>query len=214
MTTKVIRKPKTLKWPWTNYKKKVIRIFGFGSLISKPSLQCSVPRANSIPAYIEGYRRIFNYSYGLRSTSVLNVEPYDGIINGVLFEMSHWYMGGFAYREMLYDLVPVKVMSWENDENLGDAYMCRCITPRALSHKQPDWWYFHRIKEACLKVDEEFYNLFMDTTFTAGYTPISEWEEVFIAKCKEEKKKGKGWGAWDAKNILAWHESFKGKLES
>lgn len=167
-----------LQWPWGEIEED-INIFGFGSLIDSRSVCRSVPGAVVTPAFIKGYRRIFNYSFlNMMSDTVLNVQPSEGNLNGVVFKLPKELAVEFSMRESLYDLVPVETFDWRTKEPNGNAYVCCCTDRRCLTRRlPPDILYLRDIKQACLRFGMDYYNMFMDTTFTSRGIPLERWEE-------------------------------------
>ncbi len=94
-------------------------IFGYGSLLSRPSasrtLQRQLEEAEVRPAWITGYRRtwtapgrVYVEGAGVRDVLFLDLEPAPGAIcNGMVFEVNAEELARFDLRERNYERIPV-----------------------------------------------------------------------------------------------------------
>lgn len=103
-----------------------VGLFGYGSLLSKGSMERTLERAYTRPRYpgtLRGWRRTWDSFYPNerfyfervpgercypRSILYLNIQPAGTDLNGVVYVISHDDLAGFDAREATYDRVQVE----------------------------------------------------------------------------------------------------------
>ncbi len=156
------------------------KIFGYGSLINKTSLQKTAPDVEEIfPCYTKGFIRNFNIKWNRRYCpkfqrycSVLNLETsnYDNWIGGVYFEVNNKDFEALKQREDAY---------WIYEINLYDMYgkfVDVWYTFSRRKHKEHNFIenspiqieYLEICLQGALSFGQEFYENFCNTTYIKG----------------------------------------------
>jgi cation transport regulator ChaC len=162
-------------------------LFGYGSLLSRESLLASVPEASAfVPAYIRGFRRVFNFSDtdGFIKTNLdvageafcaANIEAVpdqDSVVNGALFTVKQEDLPGLIDREHGYELVCTEAYDFETKRLLG-----QCGTFLADDNQNVGEFIHNgaaqlRYLQVCLdgarSHGNEFYELFLQSTHIGG----------------------------------------------
>lgn len=154
------------------------RVFGYGSLLSHRSLAETIPDRAFTPAFIRGYRRIFNYrEENDRDPDMLNLHK-DGRahVNGVVLSVTERELEELKKREDVYNLEPVTAYDYTSHKRLGE-----CLTSVdsyiRIDHanRLPDKRYFIMCREAAYALGDTFGKTWDETTYTAGGERMSEW---------------------------------------
>lgn len=157
------------------------RVFGYGSLLNRESLLLTVPSARNIrPAYIKGFKRVFNKHSETRKRDdarspyvALNiVKSPDQRVNGVVFEMDEVDFNDLVKREKGYDLVQVEIIDLDTEEEIGEAgaFVAKVDNVRVnvLDLAQLD--YIETCIDGAKELGETFYEEFISTTFIGEKT--------------------------------------------
>lgn len=111
------------------------KIFAYGSLINRQSLNRTVPEArNIVPGATAGLRRVFNLASTYRfderqqaAVCVLSAEPdaADSVMNGICFEMDEISLDNLLQRESGYDFVRIDAHHYHDRDDTFEAYYFR-----------------------------------------------------------------------------------------
>lgn len=163
-------------------------IFGFGSLICRPSLLATAPSATGIrSAYIKGFTRCFNFwdaiGYTETNLDVAN-EPMCALdvarssdmrarVNGVVFTVGEPDLTRLLKREEGYELIRVPVYDYETDQLLSDeclVFSANKNDGRYVFDGVAQRRYLEDYLDAARAYGDTFYQELLDTTFIDGKT--------------------------------------------
>jgi cation transport regulator ChaC len=165
-----------------------ISVFGYGSLVYRPSLLKTVKTASMpIPAYIRGYKRSFSFwdSIGEISTTsdgkvlsnpyyALNISPEnsnEGIVSGVLFTVSMSDYRLLLKREWGYDAVRTQVYDFQTRKQISsDAIVFVAKSPKEgfLVDSKFQKQYLNDFISGCQQISHSFYQVSLETTYIMG----------------------------------------------
>ncbi|MCF7835444.1 gamma-glutamylcyclotransferase [Candidatus Gracilibacteria bacterium] len=158
----------------TNY------FIGYGSLLSHNSLKKTIKDRDFIPVIVKGFKRIFNVDLDPNSNKdldVLNiVKDKNSFFNGILIKITDEELLKLKEREKHYVFEKVEA----KDINSNKIYK-NCILSIDhnldidLGFKKPDQSYFDLCREAAYHINENFGNMFDETTFTSDGTRVKEF---------------------------------------
>lgn len=170
------------------------KIFGYGSLINKKSLQASLPNVQEIaPAYIKGFRREFNYpelvgwkSHNLDLAGIpfcaINVSTVDDDsqkVNGVIFEIQRNDLAALRRRELDYELVETEAFDFQSGKEIGTCSVF--VSDKCDGTYKFDEPAQERYLQVCLDGAKElgavFYQEFLATTYIKG-TALGHMSEL------------------------------------
>jgi len=153
-----------------------IKIIGYGSLVSKSSLQKTVKNHSNFQfVWVHDYKRVFDiqspkklYEPWDTDVAVLNIEKEDGAkFNAIVFEVSVDDFHKLIEREKSYHLVKVRYNDYETDKGEGEAYMFIGIEEYIHKNINPNTRYFHTCHKAAHDVGKQFGEDWDKTTFLA-----------------------------------------------
>ena len=170
-------------------------VFGFGSLINTASLLVTSPHASDIrPAYVKGFRRDFSvWAKGGWSTTNLDLAgiPFCALdiqedsdakarVNGTVFTVNENDFLKLKDRECEYKLTETVVYDFKNDEPIGKCLVfSACKNNGSYDVKSPaQIRYLEICLEGTKQYGEDFYQMFLDTTFV-GDKRLSDMPELF-----------------------------------
>ncbi len=204
LTMKRAAEMKDYDYPWDGLEADLselhggsLKLLGYGSLINRESAARTLTSDVLTPTVAIGARRIFNYesnrpslapSTDPRARAVLNVvvtRQREDLVNGMLIEVPLEDIKPLRDREIRYDLKPVACVDWNRrDEPPFVGYILECSGDGQPHGKQvirgdiePNHRYYRLCRDGVTAVDEEFLQLWLDTTYLAdGKTPVRDWE--------------------------------------
>lgn len=162
-------------------------IFGFGSLISRPSLLVTAPSATDIrPAFIKGFIRSFSQwdSVGYTETNldvagepmcaldIMHSSDTDNKVNGVVFTVNESDFVKLVEREKGYEILTVVAHDYFTNRPITED----CLVFSANKNNgQYDFAgkaqqrYLETFLEASKQYGEQFYQEVLDTTFIGAH---------------------------------------------
>jgi cation transport regulator ChaC len=158
-------------------------VFGFGSLISTPSLLATAPNASDIrQAYIKGFIRSFNFwdavGYTETNLDVAN-EPMCALdiaettdaearVNGVAFNVSESDLSKLLKREEGYGIISVIAYDYGSDQQIAQDCLVFSANKNNGTYAfggNAQQRYLEDYLKAAKKYGEQFYQELLDTTF-------------------------------------------------
>jgi cation transport regulator ChaC len=171
-------------------------VFGFGSLINTSSLLMTAPSASDIrPAYVKGFRRDFSvWAKDGWSTTNLDLAgiPFCALdiqqnsdagakVNGVIFTVNDTDFLRLKERECEYEPTRTTVYDFTSDEPIGECLVFSSC--KNNGNYDPESPAQTRYLEICLegskRYGENFYQMFLDTTFIDDKR-LSDMPELLI----------------------------------
>lgn len=203
LTMKQAAEMKDYDYPWDGLEADLpelhggsLKLLGYGSLINRESAARTLTSEVLTPTVAIGARRIFNYELNRpslapltdpRARAVLNVvitRQREDLVNGMLIEVPREDIKPLRDREIRYDLKPVACIDWNcRGERPFVGYILECRDEQPDGKQvtrtdiEPNHRYYRRCRDGVTAVDEEFLQLWLDTTYLAdGKTPVRDWE--------------------------------------
>ncbi|KUI98514.1 hypothetical protein VRK_23820 [Vibrio sp. MEBiC08052] len=145
-----------------------IYIFGYGSLMNSSSRQLTGQTGVTSPAVVDGLTRTWGMVDDSYQASPLVVQPGDGIVNGVLLNVSPQELTQFDQRERGYQRIQLDIADINTELPLSaqDAVWVYVKSePMAPTHESPILQtYIDTVLTGCLEVSEAFAHLFVKHT--------------------------------------------------
>lgn len=143
-------------------------VVGYGSILNERSREKTFPNAiDAVPAYIKGYRRVFNLNCG--GQTVLNVEQTPSAarkLNVVAVNVMPGDMFDFILREHNYDIIEVPVYAEDGTVLDEKAVMVMATNPNIISYDFPNMSYVQaNIHGAYDLGGDKFVKDYLSTTF-------------------------------------------------
>lgn len=177
-----------------------IKIFSYGSLMNFDSASKTLSPAslNSYkPAIAMGVKRIFNRDVPIKPNSkwcppnnhsargMLNLAMSSNpqsMVNGVVFDLHRDDIPSLLYREEGYDLIPIVVKDWEDEE--GKCYIAYTFYASPDSEYvsdviDPRPKYYELCRDAAKLYGKEYYSFWLSSTYLSdGVHSIRKWEQL------------------------------------
>ncbi|QMV15279.1 hypothetical protein Vspart_02573 [Vibrio spartinae] len=145
-----------------------IYIFGYGSLMNSSSRQLTGQTGLTCPAVVEGLTRTWGIVDDSYQASPLIAQLGDGIVNGVLLNVSTEGLAQFDQRERGYHRIQLASANIETELPLTDkdtVWVYVKHQPMPPSHESPILQtYIDTVLTGCLEVSEAFAHLFVKHT--------------------------------------------------
>ncbi|ASA57091.1 gamma-glutamylcyclotransferase family protein [Vibrio gazogenes] len=143
-------------------------IFGYGSLMNSSSRQLTGQTGLTCPAVVEGLTRTWGMVDDSYQASPLVAQLGDGIVNGVLLDVSTEGLAQFDQRERGYHRIQLATANIDTELSLCDedtVWVYVKNHPMPPSHQSPILQtYIDTVVTGCLEVSEAFAHLFVKHT--------------------------------------------------
>ncbi|NRB66409.1 MAG: gamma-glutamylcyclotransferase [Vibrio sp.] len=145
-----------------------IYIFGYGSLMNSASRQLTGKTAQALPAIVHGFKRYWGKVDDSYILSPLVVNKGEGLVNGVLLEISEDELSEFDVRERGYHRVevPHSQLECDNPFHANDqVWMYIKDNPEPPCNLSPIMQtYIDTVLAGCLEISEQFAKQFIEHT--------------------------------------------------
>lgn len=143
-------------------------IFGYGSLMNSASRQLTGQTSAAVPAVVAGFQRHWGKIDSSYSISPLVVDKGNGVVNGVLLEVSEAGLAEFDIRERGYHRVLIARSDINSDLPLNEhdhVWVYIKNNPEPPCEISPIvQTYVDTVLAGCLEISEQFAKQFVDST--------------------------------------------------
>ncbi|MDW6001681.1 gamma-glutamylcyclotransferase family protein [Vibrio mangrovi] len=143
-------------------------IFGYGSLMNSSSRQLTGQTGNACPAVVEGLIRSWGTVDDSYQASPLVAQRGDGLVNGVLLNVSADELSQFDQRERGYHRIQLESTAIQTELSFSandEIWVYVKDAPMPPTHKSPILQtYVDTVLTGCLEISEAFAHLFVQHT--------------------------------------------------